>query len=173
MPATLSLELCPGQILTFETKVSSGNGDMSHLDNGTVVDGIFWGKLDIVHTEDTHSVEFRGMRIPEDPLFTPEFLSSFFNSRTIARLLTATKPAVAKCHLSVLAPEMQYCDVILVFSSLWRIGTTWPQAETVSEGRVKYFLRINPGGALEHFESETVVSSLYYEAMCVPSSPFL
>jgi len=39
----------------------------------------------------------------------------------------------------------------------------------VSENKVKYFLRVHPGGALEHFESEMVATSLYYEAMPDPS----
>ena len=37
----------------------------------------------------------------------------------------------------------------------------------MEEGKIKYFVRVHPGGALEHFESEMVTTALYYEAMCV------
>jgi len=63
---------------------------------------------------------------------------------------------------------MQYCDVILSHSPLWKLGITWPPAEKVEETKVKYFLRAHPGGALEHFESEMVTTALYYEAIPDP-----
>lgn len=37
--------------------------------------------------------------------------------------------------------------------------------EEVEENKLKYFLRVHPGGALEHFESEVVSTALYYEAI--------
>ncbi|KAH7921731.1 hypothetical protein BV22DRAFT_1107020 [Leucogyrophana mollusca] len=165
MPATFNLELVPGQQISLETTVSSAEDlDMSRMEDGTMVEGMFWGKLDIVHQGDTHKVDFTGTRMM-NPDITPEFL---FDSRVMTKLTTAAKPTTAKCHLSILAPLQQYCDVILSLSPHWKLPLTWPPAETLSENKFKYFLRVHPGGALEHFESEMVATSLYYEAQPDP-----
>lgn len=162
MPATFNLELVPGQHIALETTVSSAEDvDMARMEDGTVVDGMFWGKLNIVHSGDTHTVEFTGTKM-RDPDITPEFL---FDSRVMTKLTTAARPTSAKCHLNILAPAQQYCDVILTVNSLWSLNLTWPPAENVGEHKHKYFLRVHPGGALEHFESEMVVTSLYYEVV--------
>lgn len=167
MPATFNLELMPGQHVALDTTVSSDELDMARMEDGTTVDGMFWGKLDIVHQGDTHTMEFSGTRLSNEQQYSSEFM---FDSRVMTKLAVAAKPTTAKCHLSILTPAMQYCDVMLSFSSLWKLGTTWPPAENLSEGKVKYFLRVHPGGALEHFESEMVTTALYYEAVYVVSS---
>lgn len=162
MPATFNLELVPGQHIALETTVSSADDvDMARMEDGTIVDGMFWGKLNIVHSGDTHTVEFTGTKM-KDPDITPDFL---FDSRVMTKLTTAARPTSAKCHLNILAPAQQYCDVILTVNPLWSLALTWPPAENLGEQKYKYFLRVHPGGALEHFESEMVVTSLYYEAM--------
>lgn len=161
MPATFNLELVPGQHVALDTTVSSDELDMARMEDGTMVDGMFWGKLDIVHNGDTHKMEFSGTRLQSDE-YTPEFM---FDSRVMTKLAVAAKPTTAKCHLSILAPSQQYCDVVLTLSPLWKLAVTWPPAEPLSEGKVKYFLRVHPGGALEHFESEMVSTALYYEAV--------
>ncbi|KIJ69276.1 hypothetical protein HYDPIDRAFT_172713 [Hydnomerulius pinastri MD-312] len=166
MPATFNLELVPGQHIALETTVSSADDvDMARMEDGTVVDGLFWGKLQIVHDGDNHTVDFTGTRM-KDPDITPEFL---FDSRVMTKLTSAARPTSAKCHLSILAPAQQYCDVFLTVNSLWNISITWPQAEILADNKYKYFLRVHPGGALEHFESEMVVTSLYYEAIPDPA----
>lgn len=164
MPATFALELVPGQTVELETTVSD-EFDMSRMDDGTVVDGVFWGKLDIVHQGDTHKMEFSGTRLPADE-YSPGFL---VDSRVIGKLASASQPPVAKCHLSILTPEPQFCDVFLSFSSMWDLGVSWPPAEVVEEKKVKYFCRVHPGGALEHFESQMVATSIYYEAIPDPN----
>jgi hypothetical protein len=162
MPAAFNLELMPGQHVALDVTVSSDELDMARMEDGTLVDGMFWGKLDIVHQGDTHKMEFSGTRLANDN-YSPEFM---FDSRVMTKLATvAAKPTTAKCHLSVLTPTMQYCDIMLSFAPLWKLGTMWPPAENISDNKVKYFLRVHPGGALEHFESEMVATSLYYEAM--------
>ncbi|KAF7304916.1 hypothetical protein MKEN_01205900 [Mycena kentingensis (nom. inval.)] len=163
MPATFNLELVPGQHVALDVMVNSDELDMARMEDGTMVDGMFWGKLDIVHQGDTHKMEFSGTRLANET--PPEFV---FDSRVVAKLAVAAKPTTAKCSLSVLSPSVQYCDIMLTFSPFWKIGTTWPPAENLSENKVKYFLRVHPGGALEHFESEMVSTSLYYEAMPDP-----
>lgn len=168
MDATFNLELTPGQHIALDVSVNSDELDMSRMEDGTTVDGMFWGKLDIVHDGDTHKMEFSGTRLNNQQEYSPDFL---FDSRVMTKLAVAAKPTAAKCQLSVLTPEMQYCDVILSFSPLWKIGTTWPPAEPVAENKVKYFLRVHPGGALEHFESEVVTTALYYEAVLVNPLP--
>lgn len=163
MPATFNLELVPGQHVALDTTVSSDDLDMARMEDGTTVDGMFWGKLDIVHDGDTHKMEFSGTRLATDE-YSPEFM---FDSRVMTKLAVAAQPTKAKCHLSILTPAVQYCDVLLSFSPYWKLGTSWPPAENVSENKVKYFLRVHPGGALEHFESEMVSTALYYEAVYV------
>ncbi|THH08658.1 hypothetical protein EW146_g8924 [Bondarzewia mesenterica] len=166
MPATFNLELTPGQHIALDTTVSSDELDMARMEDGTTVDGMFWGKLDIVHDGDTHKMEFSGTRLANAEDVTPELM---VDSRMITKLAVAAKPSTAKCRLSLLAPSVQYCDVTLSCSPMWKLGLTWPQAEAVDEGKVKYFLRVHPGGGFEHFETEMVATSIYYEAMPEPS----
>lgn len=161
MPATFNLELSPGQYVALDTTISSDELDMARMEDGTTVDGSFWGKLDIVHQGDTHTMEFSGTRLNTQEV-TPDLM---VDSRVITKLATAARPATAKCHLSILAPKQQICDVILSFSPLWKLGLTWPKAEDVSENKVKYYLRVHPGGAVEHFDTGMISTSLYYEAM--------
>jgi len=161
MPATFNLELIPGQLVALETTVSSADDmDMSRMEDGTTVSGIFWGKLDIVHDGDTHKVDFTGTKL-NNPDIPQDFL---MDSRVMAKLTAAAKPTAAKCHLSILAPAVQYCDLILSLSPFWKLSMSWPPAEEIADNKYKYFLRVHPGGALEHFENEMVCTSLYYEA---------
>lgn len=168
MPATFNLELVPGQHVALDTTVSSDELDMARMEDGTTVDGMFWGKLDIVHDGDNHKMEFSGTRLANEQ-YTPEFM---FDSRVMTKLAVAAKPTTAKCHLSILTPAVQYIDVVLSVSPMWKLATTWPPAENVADNKVKYFLRVHPGGALEHFESEMVTTALYYEAVYVSFFPF-
>ncbi|EAU88488.1 hypothetical protein CC1G_04194 [Coprinopsis cinerea okayama7 len=166
MPASFNLELTPGQMVALDVTVNSDELDMARMEDGTTVDGMFWGKLDIVHQGDTHKMEFSGARLPpNDDVLTPEFM---VDTRILRKLPIACKPSTAKCNLILLAPAVQYCEVTLSFSPLWKIGITWPPAEPIAENKVKYFLRVNPGGALEHFEQEIVTTALYYEAIPNP-----
>ncbi|KAL1728757.1 hypothetical protein EV714DRAFT_285517 [Schizophyllum commune] len=162
MPGTFNLELAPNLTVALDTTIASAEDmDMARMEDGTMVDGQFYGKLDIIHNGDVHKLEFSGTRLA-NPDINPEIV---FDSRALTKLSVATRPTAAKCHLSILAPAQQYCDVILTFSTLWKIGTTWPPAERLEEGKIKYFVRVHPGGALEHFESEMVTTALYYEAI--------
>lgn len=166
MPAVFKLELNPGQHIALDTTCFSDDLDMARIDDGTVVDGAFWGCLKIHHADDDHHMEFSGTRItsagPDDEPLPPNF---WFDSRTLNKLVVAAKPTTAKCNITILSPEQQYCDVFVNFGPMWRLGATWPPAESMTDSKVKFFLRAHPGGALEHFESEAVVTSLYYEAM--------
>lgn len=166
MPGTFNLELSPGQQVSLEVTLNSDELDMSRMEDGTLVDGQFWGKLDIIHSGDDHSVEFSGTRLPPGEQFTTDML---IDTRVIGKLATVTKETTtAKCNLTILAPAVQYCEVVLSFSPYWRLGIAWPPPEPKEEpNKVKYFMRVHPGGALEHFESEMVVTALYYEAMWV------
>ncbi|EJD52939.1 hypothetical protein AURDEDRAFT_110778 [Auricularia subglabra TFB-10046 SS5] len=160
MPATFKLELNPGQVVAIDTTITSDDLDMSKTEDGTIVDGAFWGKIDITHQGDLHNMEFSGTRL-NDGLGE----GFFFDSRTMAKLTQAVKPPVARFNLSVLAPQQQYCDITLGLAPMWKLGVTWPPAEAVAENKVKFFLRVHPGGAMEHFESNIVVTSIYYEAI--------
>ncbi|KAI0748165.1 hypothetical protein C8Q80DRAFT_1270605 [Daedaleopsis nitida] len=167
MPGTFSLELAPGQTVALDTTITSDELDMARMEDGTTVDGSFWGKLDIVHDGDVHKMEFSGTRIQNTENVSTDLI---VDSRVINKLAVVAKPATAKCHLSILAPAQQYADVILSFSPLWKMGVSWPPAEPVPENpnKVKWFLRVHPGGAVEHFETEMTATSLYYEAIPEP-----
>jgi hypothetical protein len=166
MPGTFNLELTPGQNVALDVTINSDELDMSRMEDGTLVDGMFWGKLDIIHSGDTHTMEFSGTRLPPGQEYNPDML---IDTRVMSKLAVVTKPATAKCVLTILSPAVQYCDVVLTFSPLWKLGIAWPPPEQVEDtkgsSKVKYFLRVHPGGALEHFESEMVSTALYYEAM--------
>lgn len=161
MDGIFNLELEKGKMVGIDVTLNSDELDMARMEDGTTVDGVFWGKLDIVHDGDTHKMEFSGTRI-RDQSYNPDML---IDQRVIQKLTVAAKPVTAKCNLSILAPSQQYCEVNVTFSPAWKIGMTWPPAEGVTDDKFKYFLRVHPGGALEHFETETVVTSLYYEAV--------
>lgn len=166
MPASFNLELTPNQTVGLEVSVVSDEFDMSRMEDGTTVDGQFWGCLEIVHRGDTHKLDFTGAKVPPDnAIFTPEFM---MDRKTLEKLAIATRPAVAKCNLAILAPTSVYCELILSFSPLWKIGTTWPIGEDVGENKVKYFVRVHPGGALEHIEQQVVTTAIYYEAIPDP-----
>lgn len=161
MPATFNLELNPGQFVALDTTISSDELDMARMEDGTTVDGSFWGKLTIVHSGDTHEMEFGGTRIVNAEEISPDLL---VDSRVISKLAAVSKPAMAKCNLSILAPSSQYCDVTLTFSALWKMGMFWPIPEIV-DNKAKFYTRVHPGGAIEHFDTETNATALYYEAM--------
>ncbi|KAI9064481.1 hypothetical protein FKP32DRAFT_644172 [Trametes sanguinea] len=165
MPATFSLELAPGQHVALDTTITSDELDMARMEDGTTVDGSFWGKLDIVHDGDVHKMDFSGTRIQNTENVSTDLI---VDSRVINKLAVAAKPATARCHLGILAPQQQYCDVYLQFSPYWKLGVSWPPAEPVAENKVKYFLRVHPGGAMEHFETEMTATSIYYEAIPEP-----
>lgn len=161
MPASFNLELEPGQTVGLDVIVSSDELDMARMEDGTTVDGTFFGKLHIVHDGDTHTMDFTGTRVAPDAV-PPNML---VDSRAVAKLAEAGKPPVAKCRVSLLAPTMQYCEIILSCTPMWSLGITWPPAEHLEDGKVKYFLRVHPGGGFEHFETEMVSTAIYYEAM--------
>lgn len=163
MPATFNLELSPGQQVALDTIISSDELDMARMEDGTTVDGMFWGKLEIVHNGDNHNMEFSGTRIINSDEVPPDLL---IDSRLISKLaLITAKPVAAKCHLNIYSPIQQYCDLVLSLSPYWKLGLAHPAPEPVQENKVKFFLRVHPGGAIEHFESATHATSLYYEAM--------
>ena len=58
-------------------------------------------------------------------------------------------------------------EITLALAPMWKLGVTWPPAEPIADNKVKFFLRVHPNGALEHFESNIVVTTIYYEALCV------
>ncbi|KAF8309959.1 uncharacterized protein EI90DRAFT_3209294, partial [Cantharellus anzutake] len=167
MPATFNLELTPGRTVALETNCESDDLDMSRTEDGMLVEGSFWGVLKIIHQDDNHSMDFSGTRLGIASATAPVIPNElFFDSRVMAKLMmAAARPTTAKCALTILAPSQQYCDVNISLAPMWRFGTTYPTAEPAGDRKIKYFLRGHPDGYLEHFESNAVVTSLYYEAL--------
>ena len=159
MDGTFNLELMPGRHAALDVLLSSDELDMSKLEDGTLVGGQFVGKLDIIHDGNDHRMEFTGTRVQQD---YPDLV---VDNRVMTKLKDAARPATAKCRLSIFPPQQQYVDIALSLAPLWRICTTFPDAEPQEGNRVKWFVRVNPGGAIEHFNTETACSSLYYEAL--------
>lgn len=167
MPATFNLELNPGKVVALDTIVAAEEElDMSKTEDGTLVAGMFWGNLKITHDGDNHRMEFTGTR--KDETLPTDF---FFDNRVMTKLAVAAKPTTARCNIYMYSPEVQYSDVHLTFSSLWKLGVTWPPAEAVGENKVKFFVRVHPGGAMEYIMSQMAVSSLYYEVMYAHPPP--
>ena len=139
MPATFNLELTPGRTVALETNCESDDLDMSRTDDGTVVDGSFWGVLKITHQEDNHSIDFSGTQLGAASATGPTLPNEFlFDSRMMAKLLTvAARPTTAKCSLTIIAPSQQYCDVNIGLTPMWRFGITYPTAEPVGDNKVK------------------------------------
>lgn len=154
MPGFFDLELEPGRHVALDVTINSEELDMSRMEDGTLVDGKFWGRLDIVHSGDTHTLEFNGSRLPPGE-----------NVLETSKPAVVAKPATAKCNLTILIPETHYCEVTLVFSPLWRLGIAWPPPERLEDQKIKFFFQAHPGGAMEHFDSEMVTTALYYEAI--------
>jgi hypothetical protein len=146
MPGSFNLELMPGQTVALDTIVSAEDEvDMARMDDGTIVDGAFWGKLEIVHSGDTHKLEFTGTRLPPEMEGGPNPAELVTDVRALSKLASAAaRPMTAKCFLSILPPAQQYCDIFLSFSPLWKVGATWPRAEPVpdEENKIKYFMRV-------------------------------
>ncbi len=125
--------------MALEANCESDDLDMSRTDDGTLVDGSFWGVLKITHQDENHSIDFSGTRLgaasATAPIVPNEF---FFDSRAMAKLMmVAARPTTAKCNLTVVAPSEQYCDVNINLTSMWRFGTTYPTAESVADNKVK------------------------------------
>lgn len=167
MPGTFKLELTPGQDVTLSTTIKSNKLDMARMEGNILVDGTFLGKLDIVHSGDTHIMEFSGTCLPPGQEYNPDM---FTDTHLTTKYAIVAKPATAKCHLTVLSPIVQFCNVVLKISPLWKLGVAWPLPEhdldnTSGSSTVKYFLQIHPGGVLEHLGSRVVSSALYYEVV--------
>ncbi|KAG8972421.1 hypothetical protein FRB90_010226, partial [Tulasnella sp. 427] len=75
MPCEFDLELSPGHRVALGTICNSEDLDMSRAEDGTLVDGAFWGCLKITHTEGEHAMEFRGTRLSPSPPTTSTSLS--------------------------------------------------------------------------------------------------
>ncbi|KAF9564604.1 hypothetical protein CPC08DRAFT_660082 [Agrocybe pediades] len=162
MPGTFNLELTPGQNVALDVTINSDELDMSRMEDGTLVDGIFVGKLEIIHAGDTHTLEFTGTKIPPGEDYAADLT---IDNRVVSKLATVAKSTAARCNLTILSPGSQYCEVVLTFASAWKAGVAWPPPEHVEDQKAKYFMRVHPGGALEHFESEMTSTGLFYEAI--------
>ena len=133
MDGIFNLELEKGRMVGIDVSINSDELDMARMEDGTVVDGVFWGKLDIVHNEETHKMEFSGTRM-KNQTYNPDIL---VDQKTLSKLSTVSRPVTAKCNLSILAPQQQYCEVNVTFSPAWKIGWTWPPAENMMDDRFK------------------------------------
>ena len=118
MPGFFDLELSPSQHVALDITINSDELDMLCMEDGMVVNGKFWGKLDIVHSGETHSLEFNDTWLPPGEDYTPKVIDSC----VMSKLAVATKLTTTKCHLTILTPGQHYCEVVLIFSSLWKLG---------------------------------------------------
>ena len=112
MDGIFNLELEKGKMVGIDVTLNSDELDMARMEDGTIVDGVFWGKLDVVHDGDVHKMEFSGTRM-QNQSYNPDLL---VDQRVISKLTVAAKPTTAKCNLSILAPAQQYCEVNVTFS---------------------------------------------------------
>ena len=169
MPCDFDLELAPGQRVALGTICCSEDLDMSRAEDGTLVDGSFWGCLKIVHTDDEHLMEFSGTRIAASPSSDSgsSILPLTMDHRAMERIALATRPATVKCTIRINAPKEESVEVGVCFSPMWQMTGSFPPAERAEEAKAKWFVKVKPGGVIEHFGSSAVVSELFYEATCV------
>ena len=48
MDGIFNLELEKGRMVGIDVSINSDELDMARMEDGTIVDGVFWGKLDVV-----------------------------------------------------------------------------------------------------------------------------
>ncbi|TDL24701.1 hypothetical protein BD410DRAFT_744264 [Rickenella mellea] len=157
MPCSFTLELNEGEYLALDVTMSSKEQDMSRDETGGLIKGKFTGELNVVRDGANHKMEFVGA-LQQDPDHPEKAEDSPDES------LPPPKQTIARCVVHILAPEQQYCELTAAFSPHWTFNLTWPEAERLNHDKFKYFLRLNSGGAMEHFDSETVTNALYYQA---------
>ena len=49
MDGIFNLELEKGKMVGLDVTLNSDELDMARMEDGTTVEGVFWGKLDVVH----------------------------------------------------------------------------------------------------------------------------
>ncbi|TDL24700.1 hypothetical protein BD410DRAFT_785390 [Rickenella mellea] len=167
MPASFKLEMNKGEYVTLDVMMDSGKRDMAKTQHGTSISGKFRGELDVVHDGDMHKMEFVGTRLPIQAPEKPKNVEDDSPDKD-APTVAVAKRTIAKCTIHLLPPEQQYCDIMAGLSPHWTLGLSWPHAESSSENRFKFFLRVRPGGVMEHFETETITNKLVYQLIGDP-----
>lgn len=138
---------------------------MSRSEDGTLVDGTFWGYLKITHTEDEHSMEFAGSRMTSPPSTVANSPQSVTSS-----MIAPRRPSTLKCAVRVTCPKEDTVEIGVCFSPMWALTGSFPPADP-EENKAKWLVKVRPGGAIEHLRSSAVVGELFYEATYVLSVP--
>lgn len=157
MDGTFNLELEPGKLAALDVLLSSEELDMSKHPDGTMVSGKFVGTLDIIHNyeDNDHRMEFTGTRTQSNAEIN-------IDAKAVTKLKQASRAPSAKCRLSIYPPETRMVEVVLSTAALWKIGTTYPEADRIGENRVKWYAQVHPNSEIE---SDPDCASLYYEAL--------
>ncbi|KAG8953938.1 hypothetical protein FRC04_000922 [Tulasnella sp. 424] len=170
MPCEFDLELFPGHRVALGTICTSEDLDMSRDEDGTLVDGSFWGCLKITHTDEQHAMEFRGTRVSPSPSTTSTSLSLplptdlVMDHRTVERLAVASRPSTVKSSIRIFSPKEDNIEIGIYFSPMWTLTSSFPPAEKEGEQKCKWHVKTKPGGVIEHLGTSVVMSELFYEA---------
>lgn len=170
MPCEFDLELFPGHRVALRTICTSEDLDMSRDEDGTLVDGSFWGCLKITHTDEQHAMEFRGTRVSPSPSTTSTSLSLplptdlVMDHRTVERLAVASRPSTVKSSIRIFSPKEDNIEIGIYFSPMWTLTSSFPPAEKEGEQKCKWHVKTKPGGVIEHLGTSVVMSELFYEA---------
>ncbi len=170
MPCDFDLELSPGNRVALGTICSSEDLDMSRTDDGTLVDGSFWGLLKITHTAEEHAIEFQGSRVasgsPRSSNTSPSPLALPFPG-SIAPAVAVRPPSSLKCTVRVNAPkDGATIEIGVCFSPMWSLTNAYPPVEDREDEAkaAKWRVKCRQGGLIEHMSSSSIVSELFYEA---------
>lgn len=169
MPCEFDLELSPGHRVALGTICNSEDLDMSRAEDGTLVDGSFWGCLKITHTDDEHTMEFKGTRLTPSPpssssLALPLPTNLSMDQLTVERLAVASRPSTVKSTIRIFSPKEDNVEIGIYFSPMWSLTSSFPPAEREGEQKCKWIVKTKPGGSIEHLETSVVMSELFYEA---------
>lgn len=169
MPCEFDLELSPGHRVALGTICNSEDFDMSRAEDGTLVDGSFWGCLKITHTDDEHAMEFKGTRLTPSPpsstsLALPLPTELVMDQRTVERLALASRPSTVKSTIRIFSPKEDNVEIGIYFSPMWSLTSSFPPAEREGEQKCKWTVKTKPGGVIEHLGTSVVMSELFYEA---------
>jgi hypothetical protein len=153
----------PGKYIAPGAFPPSEENEMFKPEDGAKNAGQFVGKLNNIPNglNNRHHVKFIGTQPRLD------FPDLVVDTRAMTKFEPGSTPIIAKCRLIILSPQPQYVDITLRMAPMWRIGTTFPEAELQNGYRVKWSGHVLPGGVIKAISAEPACTSLYYELLQV------
>lgn len=77
------------------------------------------------------------------------------------------RPSTVKCSIRISAPKDDNVEVGVCFSPMWSLTNSFPPVLLMEGSKAKWFVKVKPGGVIEHPASGAVAGELFYEATYV------